>query len=114
MVQVIAESAEQARDFARRLLDAAEHPAQVATVTEVPDGGVVGFEVSEELAAAAGFGLYDDPDGEPAASAPEAPARNASRATWATFLDSLDPPVTYPTDAGRDDLVELWDARGAH
>ena len=37
---------------------------------------------------------------------PQAPAGNASKATWATFLESQG--MTYPEDATRDDMVAIW------
>ncbi len=123
MALIIAQTAEQASDYARRLLDTAADPAEVQTVTDVADG-VVGFEVSDELADKAGFG-ETAPDPEPvtpvtppspetpATEAPtetpeEAPARNASRAVWADWLTRKE--VAFDADAGRDELVALWDA----
>lgn len=39
-----------------------------------------------------------------------APPRNASRKEWAEFLDNHEPdPIDYPPDAGRDDLIDIWD-----
>lgn len=112
-VVVVATTSEEARDYARRLLDAADNPADVTTITHVD--GVMGFEVSEKLAAAAGFGDPDNPGDPnvpaPAATVAEAPGRNASRAQWVAFLDAQDPPVEHTADASRDELVALWDER---
>lgn len=106
MALIIAESGEQAREYARRLLDAADDPAQVRTSSDISDG-VVGFDVPDELADKAGFGAAaEDPETEQ--PAPEPPARNASREKWAAWLDSKE--IGYPADAGRDELVALWDS----
>lgn len=111
---IIATTGDQARDYARRLLDAAEDPAQVRTVTDVAEG-VVGYDVPDEVADAAGFGAAapdpePGPDPDAGQSAGEPPARNASREKWAAWLDSQEPPVAYTAEDGRDDLVAIWDA----
>lgn len=122
MTLIIATTGEQARDYARRLLDEAGNDAHlVQTQTNVGEG-VVGFEVPAELARAAGFDPGDDEDDDTAPAEeeedadeaeqkPEAPARNASRAVWADWLDQQDPPLTYDADASRDDLIAVWDAQ---
>ena len=53
-------------------------------------------------------GSLDDP--EPAAEetpAAEPPAKNASRADWAKFLDAKK--VEYEDDDTRDDLIDVWE-----
>lgn len=46
-------------------------------------------------------------DGTQEGETPQAPAGNASKATWATFLESQG--MTYPEDATRDDMVAIWE-----
>lgn len=36
------------------------------------------------------------------------PGRNASRDTWAAFLDNQSPPIEYPADADRGQLQHIW------
>lgn len=116
MALIIADSGEQAREYAQRLLAAATDPAQVRTTYDISDG-VVGFDVPDELADVAGFGAAaEDPEPvlavvanpETEQPAPEPPARNASREKWAAWLDAKE--IEYPADAGRDELVALWDS----
>jgi hypothetical protein len=120
---IIAETAEQAQEYARRLLEKADDAADVQTVTTEPNAAVA-FQVSDKLARKAGFAADAKPaDAKPAdTGAPatdtgtgteegEAPARNASTAEWRTFLAEQDPPVEFPADAKRDELVAIWDAR---
>ena len=113
MPYIIAENHDQLRDYARRLLDAANDPAEVETDTS--QGGALAFRVSDELARKAGFSVTDDDSGsgESDGETVEAPARNASRDTWAQFLDAQDPPITYTAGATRNDLVDAWEAHQA-
>lgn len=113
------------QDTARRLLAAADDPNEVETDTQ---GTGVAFVVSDELAAAAGFGEPDedaeesppeeggDEDTDSADSAPadvEEPPRGGAgsgAAEWRAFLTAQG--VTIPDDADtRDDLIALWDNR---
>ncbi|UYL88133.1 hypothetical protein SEA_EVAA_22 [Gordonia phage Evaa] len=41
---------------------------------------------------------------------PSEPKGNASRDEWAAHLDSQSPKIEYPEDAGRDDLIRIWQA----
>lgn len=112
MVLIIAQNAEQAEDYARRLLEHADHPNEVATETTQANA-VVAFEVSEELAKKAGFDTAEPEPAEPETgeAETEAPGRNASTAEWREFLSAQEPPVEFPADAKRDELVAIWDAR---
>lgn len=40
------------------------------------------------------------------------PSKAASTAAWKDFLSGLEPPVEYPEDATRSQLIELWESRG--
>lgn len=111
MVLIIADTAEQARDYARRLLDAAQDKSLVRTATGDLAGGVVAFDVPDALATAAGFPLDDDTEPAPAPVEEPAPARNASRAQWVAFLLAQDPPVAHTAGDSRDELVALWDSQ---
>lgn len=120
MVTIIAD-ADQAQEFARRLLDAADDPAQVRTDTS--SGGAIAFVVPAEVAEAAGFpvssvpesgaaegGDRDDVDTDTAGTdtgdLPPVPAGNDSREEWAAFLTAAG--IAVPPDAGRNDLRALW------
>lgn len=46
--------------------------------------------------------------GEPVTEPPRS-GRGFTAAAWRRFLDAQNPPVGYPEDATRDDLVALWD-----
>lgn len=108
---------------ARMLLDAAEHPRQVATVTTRTG---LGFRVPTDLADRALSGLSapapTSPPSEPApapvradepvkqANGPvQAPPGNASKAVWSAFLAEQGVPV--PAQATRDQMIGLWDAQ---
>lgn len=147
MPLIIPDNAEHARDLARDLLDAADHPSEVVTET---GGRGIAFRVSDDLARKVGYldDVTADPDAaeikvypggaggtdpltpfvaytaeqaaagldQPAADTEhqadaEPPARNASRDEWAAWLDAAEPPIEYPADARRDELIALWDAR---
>lgn len=40
------------------------------------------------------------------------PSKAASTAAWKDFLAGLEPPVKFPEDATRSQLIELWESRG--
>lgn len=44
--------------------------------------------------------------------APETARLAASTAAWKDFLAGLEPPVEFPEDATRSQLIELWESRG--
>lgn len=60
MALIIAQDSDQVRSFARRLLDAADRAEDVETTKTNLGGGLIGYVVSDELAARAGFPLDDD------------------------------------------------------
>lgn len=100
--------ADDADDF--RVYPDPEYPtayseAPATTVQTYPGGGGGAAPVVE----------LDKGDTAPAAEAApgavEPPARNESKAEWAAWLDAQKPPIEYPADARRDELIALWDAR---
>lgn len=100
------------------LLDLVDRRSEVTTVTHVRGG--LAFRVPARYsdrvhdALVADSAASSDVDVEvEVASAEEprkAPARNAGRDDWVAFLDAEG--VDYPDDAGRNDLIEIWDSRG--
>lgn len=107
----------QEQDVARRLLAQADDPSEVGTDTQ---GAQLGFVVSDELAAKAGFEVTDDtpePEGQEAdgqEAEVEEPPRSGTGSgedAWRAFLAAQDPPIEAPADASRNDLIALWDNR---
>ena len=99
------------------LLDLVDERSEVTTVTGFVGG--LAFRVPARYADRVHDALVaDSPASSDVEVAPEsaeeprkAPARNAGRDDWAAFLDAEG--VDYPDDAGRNGLIEIWDARGA-
>lgn len=97
------------------LLDLVDERSEVTTVTGF---GGLAFRVPARYADRVHDALVADSapvaDVEVASESAEetrkAPARNAGRDDWAAFLDAEG--ISYPDDAGRNDLIEIWDARG--
>lgn len=124
MPTIIPTTAEESKDIARRLLEAADSPDDVVTDTSGPR---LGFRVSDELAAAAGFDVTDDnvvdqdepdekpadsPDGDGKTEVKEPPrgGKGSGGDVWLAFLTEQG--VTIPdglTADDRDDLVAVWD-----
>lgn len=42
-----------------------------------------------------------------------APAESAAKSVWAEFLAAQEPPVEYPADATKAQMIEAWDKRGS-
>lgn len=103
-------------ETARKLLAAADHPWDV----QVTIGRRLGFRVPAALVDALGLieaeeepdhgdddaQGSDSGDNEKPETTPDPPSGNASRATWAAFLDEQG--IAYKDDDGRDDLRDLW------
>jgi hypothetical protein len=106
----------QEQEVARRLLAQADDPNDVATDTQ---GSSLGFRVSDEVAAAAGFGEANaEPGDEDTDDAAEGGVEEPPRAgagsgedVWREFLKNQDPPIEAPDDANRTQLIALWDDR---
>lgn len=97
------------------LLDLVDERSEVTTVTGFVGG--LAFRVPARYADRVHDALVAD-SAAPGVEAPsesaeeprKAPARNAGRDDWAAFLDAEG--ISYPDDAGRNGLIEIWDARG--
>ena len=116
MPHIIAFDWDHARTVSRRLLEVAAVEGDVKTVTT--STGVVAFDVSDEIANAAGFGESSAPAETPAETPAESdgevkppPTHGAGsgEAAWRKFLEDQD--VDIPADATtRDALVDVWTA----
>ncbi|MDH6279529.1 hypothetical protein [Prescottella agglutinans] len=106
MPTIIPTSPDQTADIARRLLAAAESPAQVVTVTA---GSTMSFSVSDDVAERAGFGGAEslpEPESEP--KEPPRSGKGSGEAVWQAFLAAQG--IEFPADAERGELIALWDA----
>lgn len=110
-------SVEVENGFARiELIDKSKRGAVLAALLKVAGPEVIDIDtggtrktyiVPESIAVQAG--ILESSDGEsPAVDLPEVPAGNASRETWATFLNSRE--IEFPESANRDELRELYRA----
>ena len=96
-------------DTAKRLLEAADDPAQVTTDTS---GRSVGFRVPVDVARKGGFAdAEDSDDDETEVTEPPRHGAGSGKAAWAAFLN--DRQVPFPEDADGDDLRAIWDAHQA-
>lgn len=111
MPHIIAFDWDHARTVSRRLLEVAAVEGDVKTVTT--STGVVAFDVSDEIANAAGFGS-SAPAETPAESddevkPPPTHGAGSGEAAWRKFLEEQD--IDIPADATtRDALVDVWTA----
>lgn len=115
MPHIIAFDWDHARTVSRRLLEVAAVEGDVKTVTT--STGVVAFDVSDEIANAAGFGSSAPADAispvadtsEKEVKPPPTHGAGSGEAAWRKFLEEQD--VDIPADATtRDALVDVWTA----
>lgn len=117
--------ADQIPAVAARLLKAADEVgADPATITTDTSGSGLAFVVSDDIAAAAGFGTGDEeiePDeadeppallGEDETGAPPRDGDGSGRDAWREFLTSKG--IEWDQSRTRNQLIAIWDAaRGA-
>lgn len=98
------------------LLDLVDERSEVTTVTQVAGGlafrvpARYSDRVHDALVADSAASTDVEVEVAPAKESDGPPARNAGRDDWAAFLDAEG--VDYPDDAGRNDLIQIWDSRG--